>query len=267
MTPLGWVRHYLLAILYRGLEVAGWMDESKGLGGQVAGYNFWREPIWLREIANLLRDWMVLMPLFLAVLFLWERCGAGWRQTVCGACGGWRWNADGACAGCGVHAGMSDASMKRRGWLTPMGSTLLRAGAWSGWAGASAHWLMEFLDFDALLRQRVFLKVGEMLGGEVMYVGVMVVGPNGPFVGDGFVAKVLNAGYRWGPELVMLAVAAVIAVVGARVLVRRGVVRYRGMTVCGGCGYGLVGVPGARCPECGDKRSGGLAEEGRVEQK
>lgn len=211
-TRLGWVQYYVLAGLYWLLEQAGWMDTTKGLGGQVAGYNYWREPIWLRQIANLMRDWMVLVPLLLMVWFLWERRGAGWRKMV---------------------------------W---------RAGALSAWAAATVHWAMLLIDVDAVLRQKVFLKIGEALGGQVIYIGVMVSGPNGPFVGEDWRSVIFNAMYRYGPELVMLAIAAAVTVAGARLLVRCGVVKCRDASECESCGYSLVGVPGVVCPECGNTR-------------
>lgn len=215
-TRMGWVQYYLLAFLYWLLEKAGWMDESKGMGGQVAGYKYWREPIWLREIANLMRDWMVLVPLLLMVWLLWERRGAGWRKMV---------------------------------W---------RAGALSAWAAATVHWAMLLIDVDAVLRQKVFLKIGEALGGQVTYSGVMVSGQNGPFVGEDWRSVIFNAMYRYGPELVMLAIAAAVTVAGAPLLMRCGVVKCRDASECESCGYSLVGVPGVKCPECGT--------EGRMKQ-
>jgi hypothetical protein len=257
-TRLGWAQYYVLRMLYQGLEWAGWMDESKGLGGQMAGYNFWREPIWLREIANLVGTLMLIVPLLLLVLWLWERCSARWRQTMCGACGGSQWNQEGACTRCETHPAREVASevarKMRQRWFTPAGGVVMGAGVWSASAGATLLWLMKLLDVDAFLRQRVFFELGTALGGDVMYLGVRVMGPNGPFRGEGMGPKILNVGYTYGPELVLLGVAACVTVLGARVMVSSGVVRYRGATVCGACGYSLVGVPGVKCPECGDER-------------
>ncbi|MBU6412307.1 MAG: hypothetical protein KGS45_02440 [Planctomycetes bacterium] len=227
-TRLGWAQYYVRAFLYWSLEQAGWMDKTKGLGGQIAGYNYWREPIWLREVANLVCHLIVTAPLLLVVLYLWERRSGEWNRTLCGSCGGGKWNDKGMCAGCGTGPVAVDATSSGRKWFTPAGGVLLRAGVWSASAAGATLWLMQLLDLDAWLRHSVFLKLGQMLGGQVSFVGVMVVGRNGPFLGDGIGVWMLNLGYMAGAEIVLLAAAACMTVMGERVLVSRGVVKYRG---------------------------------------
>lgn len=250
-TPLGWAQWYVLRLLYQGLEWAGWMDETKGYGGQVAGYNFWREPIWLRQIANLVGELAVIAPLLLIFLVLWERCSPRWHWKPCAACGKWNWTIAHACGACGTHGAHTPIASKPRMWMTASGSALVRAGAISATFSAALPWLMKLLEVPFYLRQSVFLKIGEALGGDVMYLGQMMMGPDGPFHGDGWSAKVLNAAYMYGPELVMLGAAACITVIGARLLIMRRVVKIRSDDACESCGYSLAGITSVTCPECG----------------
>lgn len=250
-TRLGWAQYYVLRVLYQGLEWAGWMDKSKGLGGQVAGYNFWREPIWLRQIANLLCHLMVIAPLLLLILVLWERCSARWHWKPCAACGKWNWTIATACLACGAHGAPNASGSSSQKWMTASGSALVRAGAISASFCAALLWLMKVLEVPFYLRQNVFLKIGEALGGDVVYLGRMMMGPNGPFHGDGWSARAFNAAYMHGPELVMLSAAACATVIGARLLIMRRFVKVRSDGVCESCGYSLAGITSLTCPECG----------------
>lgn len=250
-TRLGWVQYYVLAALYWLLEQAGWMDESKGLGGQVAGYNYWREPIWLREIANLVCQLIVTAPLLLIVLVMWERCSPRWYWKPCPACGTWNWNASVQCSSCRVHGTSASGVFPSQRWLTPAGSALMRAGAISASFSAAMLWGLHLTDLDVFLRQQVIVNIGEALGGQVMYLGRMVVGPNGPFQGSGWIDRLGNIAYLYASQLLMLSAAASLTITGARLLIMRGFVKVRTDSACHQCGYSLIGIASSKCPECG----------------
>lgn len=77
----------------------------------------------------------------------------------------------------------------------------------------------------------------------------------GPFRSARAVDRVCNGLYRHGPTAVVqggsfLAAAGVYALL-AGPLARTRLLRYRGPTRCGVCGYTLTGLREARCPECG----------------
>ena len=101
------------------------------------------------------------------------------------------------------------------------------------------------------------VSLGEAAGQRVAYISVLVVGPDGPFLGEGSGTRVWNLAWRNAPwaaaaaagwTAAMLAYA---ACASPRLLGRSRLFAYRGPTRCGGCGYVLTGLREMRCPECG----------------
>ena len=96
---------------------------------------------------------------------------------------------------------------------------------------------------------------GEAAGCAVFRSRAYMVGEDGPFLGDDLPHAVWN--FLWRHSTLIVASAAGLATavgaycVAAGPLGRSRVFGYRGPSVCGLCGYPLVGLAEARCPECG----------------
>ncbi len=103
--------------------------------------------------------------------------------------------------------------------------------------------------------QQWFIEVAKAAGCQPVFESrVMMWGPNGPFYGEDFKTRAFNYLVTRGPWWVELMAALVPAMVVYGLCMRWERSRwlgYRGETRCGGCGYGLKGLKGVRCPECG----------------
>jgi hypothetical protein len=95
---------------------------------------------------------------------------------------------------------------------------------------------------------------GEAAGMGVSYIGNLVIGPNGPFLGRGPAVDAWNFLWwisGWALPLLMGWAAAVgVFLTVGRLLSRR---PGDGYTRCGRCGYILEGLKEPRCPECGHR--------------
>jgi len=96
--------------------------------------------------------------------------------------------------------------------------------------------------------------LGQRAGCEVIALGRILWGPDGPFVGEGLKVAAFNFAARNGAWLIgsMAGWAAALAAYGACCgLERFRPLGYRGPSRCGRCGYELSGLKEPRCPECG----------------
>jgi hypothetical protein len=100
-------RPHLLVMreVLRAADWAGLVDRGGGLGGQILGYNFLRNPEWVREVARVVAAAVGFGPALVAALLVMQRVGLGpigWRDSVCGKCGArMRGLSEPRCAACG----------------------------------------------------------------------------------------------------------------------------------------------------------------------
>lgn len=267
--------------MYRLCERVGIMSSNGALGGQVAGFNYQRNPAWVHPVAASVSQWIATLPLVVLALIVFQRAalgkfGAG--ETVCGACGR-RFGARPEESGVPVCACGNDL----RAPSAAKGSGGLAAGFLSARAGPAraivvrrtaiavvvplvAFGLMEVLD----VRWRVvywLIDLGKAYGGQVTQLGGPILwSADGPFSGDGRTDRVFNALVRHGPVAMQCVVVVVLAMAAVFVLARLEsplrpphvartrlgrVLGYRGPTVCGGCRSVLAGIRERKCAECG----------------
>lgn len=91
LSPWGWSlgRVHLLAKreLYELLEAVRVMDTSAGLGGQVYGHNFARDPAWAHWVVGGLAAAAGYGPALVASVLVARRVRGDRVRTVCGKCG------------------------------------------------------------------------------------------------------------------------------------------------------------------------------------
>jgi hypothetical protein len=81
---------YCLRECYRLATLAGLLDPSAGLGGQILGFNYARNPEWVRSVCGVVATLIGFAPAVTAGLWIFERVARGpihWRATICGRCG------------------------------------------------------------------------------------------------------------------------------------------------------------------------------------
>jgi hypothetical protein len=87
-SPSFWLSLVGMRETYRLAEMTRVMDRSKGLGGQVLGYNYLRSPEWVHPLARASGAAAGFGPALIASLLLFERIAHGpLRVTLCGNCG------------------------------------------------------------------------------------------------------------------------------------------------------------------------------------
>ena len=106
--------------------------------------------------------------------------------------------------------------------------------------GAIGHWIC---------------RAGHRAGCEVFVSSAYLIGPDGPFLGEGPRDAAWNWAWRNATWILAsgagAAAALVTYVICAGPLGRTRLLGYRGTTRCGACGYDLAGAREAKCPECG----------------
>jgi hypothetical protein len=73
---------------HRAAEWVGIMDPNGDLGGQVARFNYQRNPRWVYPVGQVMGAAVAYGPALVAALLVMERVERGsWRASVCGKCG------------------------------------------------------------------------------------------------------------------------------------------------------------------------------------
>jgi hypothetical protein len=101
--PSFWL--YLLSWreLLRLAAVCGLFAQSRGLGGQILGYNYYRDPPWVHAVAMALAAMAGFGPALVASIALMRRIRGSAEPTLCGACGSTlRGLAEPKCPACGA---------------------------------------------------------------------------------------------------------------------------------------------------------------------
>jgi hypothetical protein len=100
--PSSWGRLIAMREFYRAAEAVGVMDPRAGLGGQVLGRNFARDPRWLHPLISGAAGAAGFGPALVLSLLAISRL-AGRRATWCGRCGAELRNlAEARCPSCGA---------------------------------------------------------------------------------------------------------------------------------------------------------------------
>lgn len=244
LYPLRWLHLLCHREVLRLCTLAGLLDPSRGLGGQIMGYNYPRYPEWVHWAASVVSTALVLGSALALVVLVGRR-----RGTICGRCASvLRIPSGGRCAACGDHFGAAAGEPRP----APSGSRWFRVRRLAA-AVTVLVALHMYLDHRHWTVAYWVIDLGECAG---MYVPNLSGHINSfrPFHGEGWQAEAWNLAYDHAPWIVTL-VGAYAAALGAYWLVS---VPLRRMppfappseTVCGRCGYSLWGVR-ERCPECG----------------
>lgn len=265
------------AVLYltrEGLRLAttlGIMDETSGLGGQVLGYNYYRNPVWMHWVIGFFTAAFALGISFACCLLVAHRIRSGTeRPAYCGVCGtnidkrgGCIMTAQGLqCPECKTifvdinrtNSKASESPLMPRFMLMRLLATIVSIGA--------AH-----VYLDRVMTRHfhdAFLRLGEATGSPVFRIsGFLGSGTNGPFYGQDLAATFWNTMYRYGPTFANAILACLIAIATHKLVSglfgRTRLFGYRGPTRCGGCNYNLANLGATRCPECGKVLAGGSA--------
>jgi hypothetical protein len=84
--PSSWARLFAMREIYLATEAIGLMDPSAGLGGQVLGHNFARDPRWVHPAVSGIAGAVGFGPALVVSLLAMSRI-AGRGGTWCGRCG------------------------------------------------------------------------------------------------------------------------------------------------------------------------------------
>lgn len=237
----------------------GLSDSSRGLGGQILGFNYARHPRWVFHTAGFLAAAVAFIPALTASILTLRRLSGASRVPLCGRCGHTLQNlSEPRCPYChtdltGDPAPAAEPALHR----------LLRAGGTR--AVLARRLAVAVLAFatgsslaDSFLRYRIqgwIIDAGRSAGCHITQAGVVMIGPRGPFLGEGLASALWNSVWRNGPWLstALIGYAAALATYSlcAGSLGATRVFGYRGMARCGRCRYPLQGLREPRCPECG----------------
>jgi hypothetical protein len=216
-VPASCLRLYPLRELLRLGESTGITPPAR-LGGQILGFNFVSPPAWYHLVALTLSAAIALAPALLPALWLRLRLASGRRDFSA-----------------------STVLASRRALLA-----LLAASA-------------VYATLDRLARDWLWnlcVSLGVAIGGQVSHIGLVAVGPDGPFFGGGLLDNIGNLLTRYGPDVAITLAAAIAAVAVHSLLWRADLLAAAAGHLCPHCGYDLSATPaGAPCPECG--RAGG----------
>ncbi len=83
-------RYASLYLTREGLRTAsalGIMDESRGLGGQILGYNYYRHPVWVHDVIAVAASAAGFGFPFALCVLLARRINRRGAATLCGRCG------------------------------------------------------------------------------------------------------------------------------------------------------------------------------------
>lgn len=86
--PLSRVRLLVVREGYRLSEFVGLMDSGGSLGGQILGFNYQREPVWVHWAVWLVATLVVVGPAVVVALAIATPGAVRARHTLCGKCGG-----------------------------------------------------------------------------------------------------------------------------------------------------------------------------------
>ncbi len=214
--------------LFRGAEALGIIRAGTNYWGQILGYNVPTHPDLLHALVRFLAALVAHAPALIVALTLHGRL--------------WRWVAQAP-----PPVALETLAARLRALAARPGFALL--------AFALALTLTEDR-LHSLIRTWVF-QAGRAAGCAYEMVGVLVVGPEGPFFG-GPAAPLFNGLWRHLPWLLPIVGAFVPALVVHHVLHRRACLAGAALR-CSKCGYSLAGLAGPRCPECGRITATGLS--------
>lgn len=85
--PCATARAYVVREGYRLAERVGLMDPGGALGGQIMGFNYQREPVWVHWAVWIGATLIVFGPVVAGALALATPGGVRARATLCGRCG------------------------------------------------------------------------------------------------------------------------------------------------------------------------------------
>lgn len=164
--------YYVLREILRWAQAAGLMDTSRGLGGQVMGFNYCRHPAWVHQVAGAGAWSIAFAPAIAGSLIVLRR-------------------------------------LSRRRWFAKPRIDLVRFAAAVIAFGFVAHLFESTYQYDLC---DLIVRLGERAGMTTYYISVLVIGENGPFHGDGLATTVWNKVWADAPGVsAMLAGAAAAA--------------------------------------------------------
>lgn len=85
--PCAVARLYAVREGFRLAEWVGLMDPTGALGGQVMGFNYQREPVWVHWVVWMVATLLVFGPVVVGVLAVATPGAVRARATLCGRCG------------------------------------------------------------------------------------------------------------------------------------------------------------------------------------
>lgn len=220
LVPSQWLYWLGLRELFRLGELIGITSTPPGAGarlaGQILGFNYAQPPLWYELLTRATAAATAFGPAIVISLWLHRRLGLG-RPSVA-----------------------------PRAPFAP----IVRAATSLAAAGA-AFSILEHLSGGTLWR--IFLGIGEAIGGQVVRLGGFeITTGGGPFIGGTTADMIGNLLVRQGPYATLLATAFAAAHAVDWALWRSDVRRVRGQHLCPHCGYDLRGLTTATtCPECG----------------